>query len=230
MRVAAQAWRICPHSPMNCAVRSYVEPRRNDKHSPLGFLWRRNRQAQQKRRCAEPAISRLALHHGFLIGREPNGYPIILGRLSCLFLHGAACTHNRTGNQSLTLVLFVRTIGTMKNEAIALVIDPERQQKGVEIAASARLVKKGASWLVPSQSLPTKYTVVLNDDGGFCTCPDHAATGRACKHQIAVQIVVKRETNAEGEETVTARLPRHIRAAIVEARTTPPRSKRRSCS
>lgn len=88
--------------------------------------------------------------------------------------------------------------------AITTVIDPERQAKGIEIAATARLVKKGASWLVPSQSLPTKYTVVLNDDGGFCTCPDHATTGRACKHQIAVSIVVKRETNAEGAETVTA--------------------------
>ena len=79
----------------------------------------------------------------------------------------------------------------------------ERQQKGVIIAATSRLVKKGASWLVPSQSLPTKYTVVLNDDGGFCTCPDHAKTGRACKHQIAVQIVVKRELNADGEVEVT---------------------------
>ena len=89
------------------------------------------------------------------------------------------------------------------NEAITAVIDPERQAKGIEIAATARLVKKGASWLVPSQSQSAKYTVVLNEEGGFCTCPDHAATGRACKHQIAVQIVIKRETNEEGQETLT---------------------------
>lgn len=31
--------------------------------------------------------------------------------------------------------------------AIAAVIDPERQQKAMVIAATARLVKKGASWL-----------------------------------------------------------------------------------
>jgi transposase len=79
------------------------------------------------------------------------------------------------------------------------VIDPERQQKGMVIAATARLVKKGAGWLVPSQSEATKYTVVLNEEGGFCTCPDHAKTGRACKHQIAVQLVVKREMNEEGD-------------------------------
>lgn len=84
------------------------------------------------------------------------------------------------------------------------VIDPERQQRGVVIAATARLVKKGASWLVPSESLPTKYTVVLNDDGGFCTCPDHASTGRACKHQIAVQLVIQRETNESGDVEVKA--------------------------
>lgn len=78
----------------------------------------------------------------------------------------------------------------------------EREQKGMVIAATARLVKKGASWLVPSQSLPTKYTVVLNEDGGFCTCPDHSKTGRPCKHQIAVQIVIKRELNANGDVEV----------------------------
>ena len=103
----------------------------------------------------------------------------------------------------MTSVLFVRTIGTMET-AVTAVIDPERHQKGITIAATARLVKKGASWLVPSQSQPTKYAVVLNDEGGFCTCPDHAATGRTCKHQIAVQIVIQRELNTEGEEELKA--------------------------
>ncbi len=85
----------------------------------------------------------------------------------------------------------------------ALVMDPERQEKGIAIAATARLVRKGAGWLVPSQSEPaSKYTVVLNDDGGFCTCPDHAKTGRACKHQIAVQIVITRELNEHGDVEV----------------------------
>jgi transposase len=93
----------------------------------------------------------------------------------------------------------------MMNETVTAVIDPERHQKGVMIAATARLVRKGASWLVPSQSeSASKYTVVLNDDGGFCTCPDHAKTGRTCKHQIAVQLVVKRELNADGEVEVKA--------------------------
>lgn len=82
-------------------------------------------------------------------------------------------------------------------------MDAERQQKAIVIAATERLVKKGASWLVPSQSQPMKYTVVLNEDGGFCTCPDHATTGRACKHQLAVEIVVKRELNAEGQTVVS---------------------------
>jgi transposase len=82
--------------------------------------------------------------------------------------------------------------------------ETERHQQAIEIAATARLVKKGASWLVPSQSQATKYSVVLNDEGGFCTCKDHSLTGRRCKHQIAVQIVIKRELNENGEEEVKA--------------------------
>lgn len=97
-------------------------------------------------------------------------------------------------------------VRTLYNMTAALIpTQAQRESQAIEIAATARLVKKGASWLVPSQSQQaTKYTVVLNEDGGFCTCPDHADTGRACKHQIAVAIVIKRECNAEGEETVTA--------------------------
>lgn len=56
---------------------------------------------------------------------------------------------------------------------------------------------------MPSQSQATKYSVVLNEDGGFCTCKDHALTGRRCKHQLAVQLVITRETNVDGVETVT---------------------------
>lgn len=91
----------------------------------------------------------------------------------------------------------------MDNTALATFIDPERQQKAMAIAATSKLVKKGATWLVPSQSEATKYTVVLNEDGGFCTCPDHAKTGRQCKHQIAVSIVIKRELNENGDVEVT---------------------------
>ena len=90
-------------------------------------------------------------------------------------------------------------------ETILVGSDSVGQQQGIMIAATARLVKRGASWLVPSQTMPEcKYAVVLNEDGGFCTCSHHASTGRPCKHQVAVQIVIQRELNVDGSETVKA--------------------------
>ena len=37
-----------------------------------------------------------------------------------------------------------------------------RQQKGLEIAATAKIAKKGGAWLVPSQSGKGRYTVCLD--------------------------------------------------------------------
>ena len=57
------------------------------------------------------------------------------------------------------------------NEMLLVGADTVGQQQGIMIAATAKLVKRGASWLVPSQSMEKrKYAVVLNDEGGFCTC------------------------------------------------------------
>lgn len=182
----------------------FVDTPLHDPHSTLGRLRRGYRKAQHKGRGAESARLRLTFDHRLLFGRQPNGQTVFFPGLRFLFLHGATCTHEISPNQALTWGNIVRTISTMNKALVPT--DSERQQQAIEIAATARLVKKGASWLVPSQSMPTKYTVVINDDGGFCTCPDHADTGRVCKHQIAVQIVIQRETNADGEETVKAGL------------------------
>jgi hypothetical protein len=37
-----------------------------------------------------------------------------------------------------------------------------RQQRGLEIAATANLVRKGGAWMVPSQSGKGHYTVCLD--------------------------------------------------------------------
>jgi transposase len=79
-----------------------------------------------------------------------------------------------------------------------------RQQKAIEIAAKARLTRKGDTWLVPSQSGPKKYTVDPNPQGPNCTCPDFEARQLPCKHIYAVEIVVQREYSDDGEtQTVT---------------------------
>jgi hypothetical protein len=78
--------------------------------------------------------------------------------------------------------------------------DP-RQQRGLEIAATARIVKKGAAWLVPSQSGNGRYKV--NPEKPHCNCPDHELRGVKCKHIIAVEYVIQRECHADGSTTIT---------------------------
>lgn len=78
-----------------------------------------------------------------------------------------------------------------------------RQQRGLEIAAVSKIERKGAAWLVPSQSGKGRYTVVPSDDAPHCSCPDHADGGHKCKHLFAVEYVLRREKNADGSTTVT---------------------------
>jgi hypothetical protein len=72
-----------------------------------------------------------------------------------------------------------------------------REQKGLEIAARARIEKRGETWFVPSQSANGTYRVTMDDDGPRCTCPDFELRGVRCKHGYAVEIVMKRETVTE---------------------------------
>src|ERR1700733_2505562 len=81
-------------------------------------------------------------------------------------------------------------------------MDAGRQQRGLLIAATMRLTQNGDTWQVPSQSASgKKYTVRPNR--GYCSCPDHEATGDKCKHIFAVEVVIQRELFEDGTEAVT---------------------------
>jgi hypothetical protein len=86
---------------------------------------------------------------------------------------------------------------------VMLTISDRRQQRGLEIAATANIVRKGSAWLVPSQSGKGCYTVCPDAQEPHCTCPDHEDGGHKCKHIFAVEFVVSRECNADGSRTVT---------------------------
>ena len=73
-----------------------------------------------------------------------------------------------------------------------------RQERGLVIAATQKLVQKGKAWLVPSQSGRGKYTVVPDDETPYCSCPDYEATGKPCKHIHAVTFTIQREHAADG--------------------------------
>jgi transposase len=85
----------------------------------------------------------------------------------------------------------------MLNEALT-----PRQQRGMALAATARIVRKGDLFQVPSATVAgTTYVVAWITDGFQCTCPDFELTGKPCKHTFAVQYFQKRETAPDGTVT-----------------------------
>jgi transposase len=79
----------------------------------------------------------------------------------------------------------------------------ERERRGVQIATTGTLTKKGGIWLVPSQSGHGRYTVNPDPDTPHCTCPDHETRGLKCKHIFAVEFAIKRKQHRDGSMTVT---------------------------
>ena len=78
-----------------------------------------------------------------------------------------------------------------------------RLNRALMIAATAKLTQKNGSWLVPSQSGTGNYIVTPDEQTPHCTCPDHETRQCACKHILAVEIVMKRERNLDGSITET---------------------------
>ena len=78
-----------------------------------------------------------------------------------------------------------------------------RQQRGLELAATKRITKAGTTWVVPSQSSNSRYTVSRGATGYRCTCPDFELRGETCKHGYAVEFFLKRETAPDGTVTET---------------------------
>lgn len=78
-----------------------------------------------------------------------------------------------------------------------------RQERGQHIARTCEITRKGAVWLVPSQSGKGKYTVSPDATDPHCTCPDHQETGVKCKHLFAVEFSIELTKNADGSTTET---------------------------
>jgi hypothetical protein len=86
--------------------------------------------------------------------------------------------------------------------------DNGREQRGLEIAAKARLQKSGDRWFVPSQQLQKSgdkfYTVKPDVSNPECNCPDHETRSIKCKHIWAVEFTIQREYTNDGQtETLT---------------------------
>ena len=78
-----------------------------------------------------------------------------------------------------------------------------RKVRGLEIAKTSRISKVGNNWHVPSQSGAGFYVVQSNGFGATCTCPDYELRKCKCKHVFAVEFVVTKEVDNEGNVTIT---------------------------
>lgn len=79
-----------------------------------------------------------------------------------------------------------------------------RQQKGMEIARTRKIVEKDGGWTVPSQSSNKTYFV---DENFVCTCPDSEFHKATCKHAYAVRYYIAVETDTiEGTKTDKVRI------------------------
>jgi transposase len=87
-------------------------------------------------------------------------------------------------------------------------VDDGRRQRGLEIAARARVVRRVTGWSVPSQSGAGKYTVTglpfaMAGESPRCTCPDYETRAMKCKHIVAVEYIIERQRRPDGSTTVT---------------------------
>jgi transposase len=88
----------------------------------------------------------------------------------------------------------------------------EREIKGLEIAATAKLQRAGNRWFVPSQTNPGRggdhglYTVEADPTNPQCTCPDYQYRQQRCKHIFAVEYTIKHEETSDGQTVVTETL------------------------
>jgi transposase len=77
-----------------------------------------------------------------------------------------------------------------------------REERGLQIAQTNKIVKTPVGWKVPSQSGVGSYVVTLGEHP-FCTCPDFEARSQPCKHILAVRFALERKTRPDGTETLT---------------------------
>ena len=79
----------------------------------------------------------------------------------------------------------------------------DREVKALQIAAKSKLRRKGNTWFVPSQAGQGEYEVTHGLFEPRCTCRDYEFRNARCKHIVAVEYVLMRETAPDGSTVVT---------------------------
>jgi transposase len=89
----------------------------------------------------------------------------------------------------------------------------ECRQRGLEIAATCKVSRKGQHWFVPSQSGDRRrYRVTPHRRKSRCSCPAFELHNRKCKHIFAVEFAMQRKRQGKatlnGTDNVLAPKPR----------------------
>lgn len=100
-------------------------------------------------------------------------------------------------SQALSSILYIVSIQTMWGAEM-----DEREQRGMELAATKKMRQAKDGWIVPSQTGDgTLYKVNL--EAQTCSCPDHETRQVKCKHIYAVEFTIRRETDTNGNVATT---------------------------
>ena len=81
-----------------------------------------------------------------------------------------------------------------------------RKLKGIQIAKTQQIRKTDRGYIVPSQSGHGTYVVTENrlfPNIKECTCPDYELRKQPCKHVFAIQYILTKEVDEEGNVTIT---------------------------
>lgn len=82
----------------------------------------------------------------------------------------------------------------------------ERKLKGIQIARTQQIRKTDRGYIVPSQSGHGTYVVTENrmfPNIRECSCPDYELRKQPCKHVFAIQYILTKELDNEGNVTIT---------------------------
>jgi len=78
-----------------------------------------------------------------------------------------------------------------------------REQRGLIIAQKYRITKTNDGYKVPSQFGYGHYNVKIKSIGEECDCPDYELRKHKCKHIFAVEYILKKEVDVDGNIIIT---------------------------
>ena len=82
----------------------------------------------------------------------------------------------------------------------------QRKERGLLIAKTNQIKQTDNGWKVPSQNGNGIYTVISNGFEAKCDCPYHETRHCKCKHIWAVELIVTKEVDNQGNVTITQTL------------------------